>query len=133
MADLGLPTAPWRSARRLRSAALLLVAFVIGGLSTMSAYATLGACAVVALAAWVWARPAVAAYLLIVLTPLTVGVDRGLVVPVLRPSEALAVLLAGVLAVRGVTRLRTRGIAALRIDAVERSMILLAVTSSVVP
>jgi hypothetical protein len=93
----------------------------------------LGACLALALMAWVCARPALAAYLLIGVTPLTAGIDRGLAVPLFRPSEALALLVGGALAARGVARLRTGGFPTLRLDRVELSMILLAVTSSVVP
>jgi len=42
------------------------------------------------LAVWVVVRPSVAAYALTVVTPLTVGIDRGAAIPVLRPNEALA-------------------------------------------
>jgi len=82
---------------------------------------------------WVWIRPAVAAYLLIALTPLTAGIDRGRVLPVLRPYEALALVVGGALAVRGVVMMRTRDITSLRLGRVELSMVLMALTSSVVP
>jgi hypothetical protein len=122
-----------RPGRWLLGSVLLLLAFGVGSLSAVSSRITLGACCVLTLVAWVWARPAVAAYLLIGLTPLIVGIDRGLAIPIFRPNEALALVVGGALAARGVARLRTRGCPPLRIDRVELSMILLAVTSSVVP
>src|SRR5215207_428653 len=119
--------------RWLLAAGLLLGALGVGILSALSPRMALGACLALGLVAWVCARPALAAYLIIGVTPLTAGIDRGIAVPLFRPSEALALLVGGALAARGVARLRTGGFPTLRLDRVELSMILLAVTSSVVP
>jgi hypothetical protein len=81
----------------------------------------------------VWARPALAACLLIFLTPLTAGIDRGSALPVLRPQEALAVVLGGTLAVRGVVRLRTGRLPRLRLGPVEWALVLMAVAGSLLP
>jgi hypothetical protein len=88
-----------------------------------------------AVLAWVvWARPHVAAYLMIGLTPLIVGIDRGTLIPVLRPNEALSFFLIGVLAVRGVMTMRAgQPLPRLRLHPVERALVLLAMTSSIVP
>ncbi len=88
-----------------------------------------------ALVAWgVWMRPHIAAYLVVGITPLVVGIDRGALIPVLRPNEALAVFLFGVLLTRGVFMLRAGAPLVLpRLAPVERALVLLAVTSSIVP
>src|SRR5262249_37009088 len=82
---------------------------------------------------WVIARPATAAYLLIFLTPLVVGISAGAVVPVLRPNEALIFLLAVAIALRWLAGLRTGEIRLPRLDAVDISLIALGITSSVLP
>lgn len=86
-----------------------------------------------ALALAVAVHPPLAAYLLLATTPLIVGIERGLVIPLLRPSEALIVLVAAglvgrrlVLALAG-QRLR------LRVGALDASIVAMAVTSSVTP
>lgn len=87
---------------------------------------------VLALAAVVWWRPVVAAYGLIGVTPLVAGIDRGGLIPVLRPSEVLLLLFGGTLALRAVVR--WRGAVRLpRPNRVEVAILLLAVTSSILP
>jgi murein biosynthesis integral membrane protein MurJ len=88
---------------------------------------------VLGVGAWVWARPAVAAYLVITLTPLTVGISRGSALPLIRPNEAIALLVGATLALRGLVRLRTGWRTWLQLDRVEVAMLLMAVTNSVIP
>jgi len=112
---------------------VLLGALGVGAVTAVSPPMALGAGLALALVACVWARPALAAYLVIGLTPLTTGIDRGHVVPVLRPNEALALLVGTALAARGIVGLRTGQLSKLRIGRVALSIILMAAASSVVP
>ena len=82
---------------------------------------------------WVIARPAVAAYLLIFLTPLVVGINAGAVIPVLRPNEALIVLFGAAVGLRWLAGVRTGDIRWPRMDRVDASLIALGVTTSVLP
>src|SRR5215217_2316312 len=59
-------------------------------------------------------RPRYGAYLLIAMTPLFVGINRGSAIPVLRPTEALAALVGAGLAVRGVSLALARGLPRIR-------------------
>ncbi len=80
-------------------------------------------------------HPPFGAYLLLATTPLLAGLDRGLLLPLLRPHEAIAVLIAGGLfmhlvlgAVSGASiRLR------LSFGPIDRSILLLALAGSVLP
>jgi hypothetical protein len=133
------PALPWRGrglrfpASRWVAAPALAGAAALGGLCALRPLLALAAALLAALAACVWARPAVAAYLLIALTPLTAGINRGSALPVLRPQEAIALVVGGTLAVRGVVRLRTGQLPGLRLDRLEWALVLMAVASSVVP
>jgi len=120
-------TSPWLVAGGI------LTALLVGGLSTLDHRMALGACLVASFIAALWVWPAIGAYALIIATPLTAGIDRGLAIPVFRPSEALALLIGGTLAVRGLTRLRAGHLPRLRLSRVELAIVLLAVTSSIVP
>ena len=111
----------------------ILTALLVGGMSTLDHRMALAACLVGSFIAAVWVWPAIGAYALIVATPLTAGIDRGLAIPVFRPSEALALLIGGTLVVRGLTRMRAGHVPRLRLSRVELSIVLLAVTSSIVP
>jgi len=127
------PAGCWR--RALATSALLGVACVVGAAVTVvppsQLLAGLAACLLIAI---VMARPPSAAYILIGVTPLVAGMDRGLVVPVLRPNEALLVLVAAGLVLRGVVRAAGRGaLPKLALDATDWSILLLAFTSSVLP
>ncbi len=107
-----------------------------GGAGAVAAYqpvAALAACPLAGLVAVVWARPATAAYLLIGVTPLVAGIDRGVAIPVLRPNEALVLVLGATLAVRWLVGLRSGQVRLRRPDAVEWAILLLALTASVTP
>ena len=88
---------------------------------------------VVLLGGLVVARPAAAAYLLIFLTPLIVGVNAGSVVPLVRPNEALMALFAVAIVVRWLARVRTGDRHWPKLDRVDLSLIALCLTSSVLP
>src|SRR4051812_7099074 len=119
--------------RRLAPPALLAGAAGAGIASTLSHGMAIGALAALAVMAWVWTRPAGAPSLGSVVPPRPAGIDRGLALPLLRPSEALLLLVGGALAARSLARWRTGSLPAGRLDRVEASMLLLAVTSSAVP
>lgn len=78
-------------------------------------------------------HPPMAAYLLLALTPLIVGVDRGAVIPLLRPNEALAVLLGCGVALRALPRLAAQPLHRYRLRPVDTAIVLMAVLSSVIP
>jgi hypothetical protein len=78
-------------------------------------------------------HPPLAAYLLIGITPLVAGIDRGLVIPVVRPNEALLALMAAGLIAHSFTRLRTGTALRFRLDRTGASILVLAVAASVVP
>ena len=119
--------------RRQLDAVLLLVIAGIGALAGIKLKYALGAALVILIVGWAMARPAIAAYLLIFLTPLVVGVNAGSVVPLLRPNEALMVLLGAGIGLRWLAGLRTGETGWPRPDRVDVALIALGVTSSVVP
>jgi hypothetical protein len=77
-------------------------------------------------------RPPAAAYILLATTPLIVGVDRGSVFPLFRPSETLALLAAAGLVVHGLLRARDEPVR-LRLRRLDASLVLLALAGSVLP
>ena len=107
-------------------------AVVVGvGAAAAPLLATAGL-AVVVLVLTVIRRPATAAYLTIGLTPLLAGIDRGTLVPVLRPNEALDVLLAGALCLGFLLR-PARGRSLRKLEPVEKAMLAMALAASVLP
>lgn len=79
------------------------------------------------------ARPELGAYLFLVTMPLVVGIDRGVLVPLLRPHEAvLAAAIAG-LALRGLFRAAQGAPVRVSLTAIDWAIIAMAVTSSVTP
>jgi putative peptidoglycan lipid II flippase len=111
----------------------LIVALAAGGSCALRPVLTLAVLLVAILVACVWKWPAVAAYLVVLITPLTVGISRGAAIPLLRPNEALAFLVGGTLAARALVKLRTGQLPHLRLGRVEVAMVLMAVTNSFVP
>jgi len=127
----------WRFSGSLRyravSAGCLAAAVSIGAVSVLRPRLTFVLVLVVAVFVVVSLRPALGGYLLIGLTPLTAGIDRGHAVPVLRPSEALALAVGAALATGALLRRRTGVPARLRLTPVEIGILLMALANSVVP
>lgn len=89
--------------------------------------------AVGALMALVWRRPVAGAVLLVFVTPLVAGIDRGRLIPVLRPNEALVLLVAGVLLLRWLCSVPTGVRWHLSLTRIEKAMVAMAVANSVLP
>lgn len=94
---------------------------------------TIAGIAAAVLVATVVMHPPTAAYVLLLTTPLVVGMDRGLVLPLLRPSEALVLLVGAALIGRGVVRLTAGERLRLRASKIDVTLALVAFTSSVTP
>ena len=77
--------------------------------------------------------PPLAAYILLATTPLIVGIDRGAVLPVVRPSEAVAALVAAGLAVRGLVALARGAPLRVRPAPLDVAIIAFAVAGSILP
>lgn len=113
--------------------ALLLGPLAAGALAAISVKYAIFAVIAIGIIGWVMARPAVAAYLLIFLTPLVVGISAGAIVPLLRPNEALIVLFSAAIGLRWLAGVRTGGIRWPRIDRVDVCLVALGATSSLLP
>jgi hypothetical protein len=87
----------------------------------------------VSVVAAVYVHPPIAAYVLLVVTPLTAGMQRGLLIPLLRPHEAVAFLVGAGLILRAVPWLAAARLVLPRIPAVDATILLMAFTSSVLP
>jgi hypothetical protein len=127
--------APWPSrGATMAAAAMVAVAGLVGAAIPVLASPLLlvGLVACLVLVA-VTVRPSVSAYVLIGVTPLVAGMDRGLVIPVLRPNEAVLALVAAGLTVRGVVRAASGSLPRPTVNSTDVSIIVLAVASSVVP
>ncbi|GAA2589457.1 hypothetical protein GCM10010435_80040 [Winogradskya consettensis] len=124
---------PGNSSRVLINLALLMLCAGMGALLGREPLLAVGVVAAVGLGTWIVLRPAVAAYLIIALTPITAGIDRGTLLPVLRPNEALCVFAGAALLVRYLLNVRTGSVRLVRINRIDLVLLGLAVCSSVVP
>lgn len=130
------PTSSYPSSRRLpRPGSLALVPLGASAvwLGLQDPLIALLLVAIGGLAVWVVVRPSVAAYALTVVTPLTVGIDRGAAIPVLRPNEALAAVVGAALIARGLLLAREGTRPRLRLSEIEWALLAMAVASSVIP
>lgn len=93
----------------------------------------LGALVASAVVGIVVIHPPAAAYLLLAITPLVAGIDRGVGVPFLRPTEALAALVGVGLLGRGVLLALRSGVPALRPSTMDITIVALLVTGSILP
>jgi hypothetical protein len=103
---------------------------VISALGPLKALAAVLAATIMAC---VWRRPALAAYLAIGLTPLTVDLDLGGALPLIRPNEAIDLLMGATLAARALVMARTGQLPRIRLNRIELAMVLMAVSNSVIP
>jgi hypothetical protein len=78
-------------------------------------------------------RPEIGAYTLITTTPLLAGIDRGALLPALRPSEALLLLVAAAIALRAALDAPAGHRLRLRPSRIDLAILLVALTSSIVP
>jgi murein biosynthesis integral membrane protein MurJ len=119
--------------RRALDLGLLLVPFMVGVLAAVKLKYGLLAVVALVIIGVVVVRPVLAAYGLIFLTPLIVGINAGAIVPALRPNEALIVLFGLAIAVRWLAGLRSGEFRLPKFDRVDVSLIALGITSSVLP
>ena len=133
-------SAPWTttSPRRVAGSAailgtLLAAALAIGAIGALRPLLTLALCCVLAIGVWVSVRPALGAYLVVGLTPVIVGIDRGSVIPLLRPSEALALAVGSSIVARAILKWRTGQLKLPTFTKVESAILLMALCNSVVP
>jgi hypothetical protein len=78
-------------------------------------------------------HPPVGAYILIAITPLVAGMDRGASVPLLRPNEAIMALVALGLCGRAVFLMTAARRPRLRLYRLDVAILMVAVTSSIIP
>jgi murein biosynthesis integral membrane protein MurJ len=104
-----------------------------GALAMIGPLKALAAVLAVTVMACVWRRPVLAAYLVIGLTPLTVNLNVGHALPLIRPNEAIDLLVGAALAARGLVMARTGQLPRIRLDRVEVAMVLMAVSNSIIP
>jgi hypothetical protein len=119
--------------RHVAAVGMLAVALAFGAASSLHPALALMACLALALVGAVALRPQLGGYLVIAATPLIAGIDRGNLVPFLRPSEALALAVACGLALRGAAHWRTGSMPRLRLSRLEVALVAMAVCNSVVP
>jgi peptidoglycan biosynthesis protein MviN/MurJ (putative lipid II flippase) len=119
--------------RRQLDAVMLLAPLVVGILIVVKVKYAIGLTVVILLIGWVMLRPAIAAYLLVFLTPLVVGLNAGSVVPGLRANEGLMVVVGIGVGLRWLVKVRSGEVRWPQINAVDVTLVALCVFSSVVP
>lgn len=77
--------------------------------------------------------PPVAVYTLVLVTPLIAGIDRGLLMPVLRPSESIDLLVAAGLIARGLVSVREGRLRDTRVTTTDVSVLAMSLAGSVLP
>jgi hypothetical protein len=133
LADLPAPPPAPRWIGWFLPPALLIVAVGVGGISALGPKTSLAAGIGISVLALVYSRPALAGYLVVGLTPLLAGIDRGQAVPFFRPSEAIALVVGLALAARALVGLQTGSKPRLHINRIEVAIVLMAVSNSVLP
>ena len=114
----------------LVSGALAVLAGALAGLPLALA---LGVLTAICLFALVAARPVAGSYLLLAATPLLVGVDRGQLVPLLRPSEVLALVVGAAVVARLLFELASGASLRPRVAPLDAVVLALVLAGSVLP
>jgi hypothetical protein len=125
------PATQGRATTALLTTAMLAVA--LGLSAAWSPSLALGISALLALSVLVLTWPVTAAYLLLAVTPLVAGMDRGALLPLVRPNEALALVLGALLLIRGAARLARGNAARPTIRPVDVALLAMALAGSVLP
>jgi hypothetical protein len=129
-----LPLATRPAAAVLMAIATGLTAAALGAVAVLAPPATLPMlAAVVGCAVVLWRQPALGAVAVVAITPLVAGIDRGRLVPALRPNEALVAFVSGILLLRTVLHLPTGWRPTIRLTRLETILVLMAVANSIVP
>lgn len=126
---------PYRRSFRLLSARLLvtLLASALAIALLVEPVLTVAGLLAVALFAGVIAHPRLGAYVLLPVTLLISGVERGVVVPLLRPNEVIFLLIAGALSVRALILLSTGHRFHVKVTSIDVTLVALCFASSVLP
>jgi hypothetical protein len=114
-------------------AATALAALVVGSAVALAPALAVGLLVGALVSIVVWRHPVVAAYLTVGITPLVAGIDRGRLVPVLRPNEALVAALAALLILRALATAPPGHRFRLRLNSIEVVLLAMAVANSVLP
>jgi hypothetical protein len=126
------PDSPYTAGSWVVPLFAIMLAALAGVAAAYSPLLAIAAVLFVVLTSAVAARPVVGAYVLAIAAPLTIGLERGVYLPGVRPHEALLLVIAAALGARWIWDVRRRPLE-LRPTAVHVSLIALAVASSVVP
>lgn len=114
------------------AAGVLSGSLALGGIVALAPKIAIVLVVLGAVTALVWRYPAVAAYVTLAITPLVAGLDRGRVIPVLRPNEALVALFSGILIARALLTAPPGWRPRLRLNRVEIALVAMALANSVV-
>ncbi len=106
---------PWRTTPDVPHAApfvnggillgVLMAALLVGAVAVIDVFLAIGLIAAGTLFVVTFMRPQTAAYVYLALTPLLVGISRGTLLPVIRPSEGILLVVGSALVARFLVRL----------------------------
>ncbi|HSH61468.1 MAG TPA: hypothetical protein VK988_17860 [Acidimicrobiales bacterium] len=129
----GLRPAPLPRRRLSISVLMVLAGAMAGPLLVNAPFLTLAGLVALAMLVATFFHPPLAVYVLVGVTPLLAGVDRGALVPGLRPSEAVALLLGVAVLGRALVQIVGAHHDRVRLRRTDLVLVLLVVTGSLVP
>lgn len=112
----------------------ILTLVVLAGSAVVAApTAALASGVALVLTVWAFIHPPVGAYVLVTTTPLIAGINRGDLFPVLRPHEAVALLIGAALVARGLVGMANGTPPRFRVRTTDASLLLLVCAGSLMP